>query len=483
MLGMKILMAASELAPLIRNGALADRMAELTSGLRALGHEVSVVIPLYRAVREGKAAKLKKTGVRFSVQVGPARYPCDIYEAKVGGVQVFLVSREEYFDRSGVYGSEDRDYQDNAARFIFFTKCVIELARRMEPALEILHVHSWETALAPVFVRDQRLPFRTVLTPHSLEYQGNFWSYDFGLTNLPGDYFGARGVEYYGSMNCLKGGILYADAVVLPSERFACAAQTAEYGCGLENVLRENQHKLFGIVSPDALTAWDPSADSALEAAFSAAKTTGRARNKAPFLRDAGLSDGLLAVCVSEATHGGGLDGLLGSLDRILVNGVRLALFGPVEPELTIPLEVARRKHAGRFVHFATFEEALARRALAAADIYVVPGPVEPLCIWLERAMAYGAIPVAAQCGGLFQFVRDWEPGPDSGNGFVFSARGADAVVDAFRRAVGVLTDSRARDTLRGRNLAGDFSATAGAIAHAGLYENLLNPGAARRAA
>ena len=117
----------------------------------------------------------------------------------------------------------------------------------MDPAPQILHANGWQTALLPVFVSQRRLPFRTVLTPHTLAYQGNFWSYDFGLTNLPGDYFSAHGVEYFGSMNCLKGGILFADAVVLPGGSYVHGAQTPEHGYGLENVLREHQHKLYGI--------------------------------------------------------------------------------------------------------------------------------------------------------------------------------------------------------------------------------------------
>ena len=157
-------------------------------------------------------------------------------------MQVFLIARDEYFDRSGFYGVDGRDYQDNAARFIYFTKAVVELAGRMNPSPEILLANGWQTALLPVFVAERRLPYRTVLTPHSLAFQGNFWSYDFALTNLPGDYFSAHGVEYYGSMNCLKGGILFANAVVLPSERYVWESQTPEHGYGLENVLREHQH-------------------------------------------------------------------------------------------------------------------------------------------------------------------------------------------------------------------------------------------------
>jgi starch synthase len=256
---MKILVASSELTPLARTGGLADAVAELTTELSRLGHEVSVVIPYYRSIREGKVAKTKKTRVKFNVQLGNAGIPVDVFETQTPeGVQVFLIAREEYFDRSGFYGVDGRDYQDNAARFV----CPRRPPSNWLIITQLKSLNGWQTALLPVFVAEQRLPYRTVLTPHSLAFQGNFWSYDFALTNLPGDYFSAHGVEYYGSMNCLKGGILFANAVVLPGERYVWEAQTPEHGCGLENVLREHQHKLYGIPSSEQVKDWKLPAES-----------------------------------------------------------------------------------------------------------------------------------------------------------------------------------------------------------------------------
>jgi starch synthase len=480
---MNILMAAAEMSPFLRNGELGDAVASLSAELRRQGHEVSVVVPCYRAIREGKG-KLKKTGVKFSVNVGPGRFPCEIFELKSPeGVQVFAVARDEYFDRSGIYGIDGRDYQDNAARFIFFTKCVVELARRMEPLPDILHCHSWETALAPVFCRDQRLPFRTVLTPHGLEFQGNFWSYDFALTNLPGEYFGARGVEYFGSMNCLKGGILYADAVSLPGERFASEAQTPAGGCGLDPVLREHQHKLFGILDAAGLDGWFPVSDSALAAKYSPAQPGKKSANRAALLQSCGLdADPARGILVSFADASPGLDILLSSLDRLLTDNCRLLLLGEVDPALTVPLEVARRKHRGRFTHLADFDEKLARQALAGADVLLLPGAVEPRATWLRRAIRYGTVPVALQCGGLFQLVRDFEPASGSGNGFTFRSATADGLLDVTRRALRALDDSAQREALVAANLARDFSHEASAQAYLALYSRLVGKPASKAA-
>lgn len=482
---MKILLAASEMTPFLRTGELGDAIADLSSQLRGLGHEVSVVLPCYRAVREGKSGRMKKTGVKFSVPVGAARYSCDIFEMKgPGGVQVFLVARDEFFDRSGVYGVDGRDYQDNATRFIFFTKCAIELARRLDPAPELLHFNSWETALGAVFCRDQKLPFRTVLTPHGLEYQGNFWSYDFSLTNLPGEYFSARGVEYFGSMNCLKGGILFADAVILPGERFVSEAQTPAFGCGLDAVLRENQHKLHGILPPGGLDEWDPAKDHGLTASYSASRPGGKAQSRAAALGAFGLDPNPfrpVTVAFTEACSG--IDVLLGSLDRVLADDARLVLLGPVDPALTVSLEVARHTHRGRFAHEEKFDPARARQALAAADLFLAPGPVDPRAVWLRRSMRYGVVPVALDCGGLFQLVLDRTAAGGGGNGFVFRSASVDGVVDVLRRAARALEDPAERAALVAANMQRDFSREASARAHEALYARLIGrPGLSRAA-
>ena len=165
---------------------------------------------------------MRTTGVEIPGAIGPRLIQAEILECVApNGVQVFLIRRDEFFDRSGLYGTDGRAYEDDAERSVFFSKAVVELARRVLPPPQILHVHDWQTALVPVLVKERHLPFKTVLTIHNLAYQGSFWAYDFGLTNLPGDYFSAKGVEFYGSMNLLKGGILHADAVTT-RERAVC---------------------------------------------------------------------------------------------------------------------------------------------------------------------------------------------------------------------------------------------------------------------
>src|SRR5437764_11374593 len=235
---MRILMISAEGPPLQRAGALVDVMDALPSALRARGHEVSVVLPFYREIKENRAFKKKKnTGMTVDVQVGDKVYTArDLEGRSASGVQLFLIRCNEFFDRAGIYGERGKPYEDNAARFIFFCKAVLELARRLTPQLEILHVHDWAPALVPVFVHAHGLPFSTVLTIDHVADQGSFWGLDFQLTNLPEPFFTLHGVEFFGRLNFLKGGILYADRITTVMEHYRREILTPAGGCVLNGV-------------------------------------------------------------------------------------------------------------------------------------------------------------------------------------------------------------------------------------------------------
>ena len=194
--------------------------------------------------------------------VGARSYVAEFLEGRnASGVQIFLIRCDEFYDRAGIYGEHGEPYEDNAARFIFFSKAALELARRLAPAPQILHVHDWASALVPVLVKEQQLPFATVLTIHHLAEQGSFWGLDFDLTNLPEKYFSLRGVEFFGRLNLLKGGILFADRITTVSEHYLHEIAEPEFACGLEHVLRENAHKISAILSGADYDRWNPAMD------------------------------------------------------------------------------------------------------------------------------------------------------------------------------------------------------------------------------
>src|SRR6266513_5029 len=274
---MRILMISAEAPPLQRTGALIDVMNALPQKLRKLGHEVSVALPFYREIRENADFKAKDTGVTVDVRVGKKTYIARYLEGRsASGVQIFLIRCDKFFDRPGIYGELGKSYEDNAARFIFFCKAALELARRLTPPLQILHVHDWAAALVPVFVRAHNLPFKTVLTIHHVAEQGSFWGLDFNLTNLPTRFFTLDGVEFFGRLNFLKGGILYADKITMLSEHYRSEILTLAGGYGLDGVLRENAHRLSAILDGADYKLWNPASDRLLPARYDEKRLRGK---------------------------------------------------------------------------------------------------------------------------------------------------------------------------------------------------------------
>jgi len=476
---MNILMAASEMAPFASSGSLADVLQALPAALQERGHQVSVVLPLHRSAREQTEIPLASTKVRFSVTVGEASMECEIFEAKLkNGLQVIFVARDEFFDRTGIYGTNGRDYQDNASRFIFFNKAVVELSRRLDPLPDLIHGHDWQCGLIPVFSKYRNLPFPQVLTVHDLGFQGNFWSQDFGLTNLPPDYFSPHGVEFYGSMNFLKSGIVFADRVIFPSDLFISEAQEPGHGCGMETLLKESADKLVGI--PDGVDGdvWNPATDSRLVANFSREEPAGKADCKEALLAGCSLRpapQGPVFGMVTRLLQERGFDILLPALDRILADDSRLIIVGEGEAPYEAQLRTAARKHAGKLHYHQGTDADLARRVFAGSDMLLAPARLEAGGIRVMQALRYGAVPLVRASGGLRQIVEDFQPSAGTGNGFVFFDFTSEALVDSVRRAKEVFANKKTWGKLMGRAMEADCSWEASASRYERLYRALLS--------
>lgn len=472
---MKILFAASEMAPFASTGALGESVAALAGALKSNGHEVSVVLPFYRSVRERGKTVPKKTGAKFLVQVGDQRLPCEIREARSPeGVQTFFVDRDEFFDRTGLYGVEGRDYQDNSTRFTYFAKCVVEVMRRMDPSPEVVHAHDWQAGLVPVFARDAGLNVRTVLGIGSLKYQGNFWSYDFGLTNLPGRYFSAQGLEYFGSLNFLKGGILFADRVILPGSRWVGESQTREFGSGLDPVLREHASKIEGILPGADLADWNPATDKGIPKRFRA--PSGKIANRRALLGRTGLDAdpaGPVALVIRDATVGFDGTTLIDGIDRLAPMDGRFVVLGDVPRKFISEMTSAARRHRGKVVWMPEYTEEICRSALAGSDVILLPSAAHPDVTWCVRALRYGLVPVHAACAGISLLLPKWHPGSDDGFAFPFYSRTPEALADAFRKFVSVWKSPGLRETLISRTMAADFSWSEAARKTEHIYRSL----------
>jgi starch synthase len=475
---MRILMISAEGPPLQRAGALIDVMDALPRELRKRGHEVSVTLPYYREIRENRAFKKKDGGITVDVQVGDKTYVAKYLEGRsASGVQLFFIRCDKFFDRLGIYGERGQPYEDNAARFIFLCKAALELARRLTPQVQILHVHDWAAALVPVFVHAQGLPFKTVLTIHHLDEQGSFWGLDFRLTNLPERFFTLYGVEFFGRLNFLKGGILYADKITAVSEHYRREILTAVSGHGLDGVLRENAYRLTAILHGADYTRWNPVSDRLLPANYDTKKLRGKRVCRDALLKEMKLAStprgpvfGMLTRVVEEK----GFEILVPLFDRLLWDDVRLIILGEGDPAYETALAIAARKFPGKFAYRKDYDEKLAHLIEAGMDISLIPSRFEPAGLSAMYNLKYGALPVARATGGIQEIIEDYDPAMDRGYGFLCYEYSSDAFWDAIKRAREIFRDRKIWTKLMKRAMARNFSWETSAQRYEELYTELV---------
>jgi starch synthase len=474
---MRILMISAEGPPLARATALVDVLEALPRELRARKHEVAIAMPYYREIRENPVVQVKETGVTVDVRVGLENYLAEYLEGRTaGGVQTFFVRCDEFFDRAGIYGEHGASYEDNAGRFIFFCKAALELARRMTPTPQILHLHDWASALVSVLVHNQQLPFATVLTIHHLEEQGSFWGLDFDLTNLPERYFKPRGVEFFGRLNLLKGGILFADKISTVSERYRREILSSNGGLGLDIVLREHAHRLVGILNGADYARWNPEIDSLLPRQFGSDHLEGKTVCRDLLLDAVGLASapaGPVFGMVTRLVPEKGFDLLMPLLDRLLSDDVRLIILGEGDPGYETALAIAARKYPAKFAYRRTYDEALAHLIEAGADITLIPSRIEPSGLSAMYSLKYGTLPVARATGGIQEIIEDYDPTLGIGYGFLCYENTPDAFWDSIKFAREIFHDRGLWATLMERAMSRDFSWEAVAERYEALYAQL----------
>ena len=470
-------MISAEGPPMQRAGALVDVMDALPGALRARGHDVSVVLPLYREIKENRAFKKKNTGITVDVEVGDKTYKARYLEGRsTTGVQLFLICCDEFFDRVGIYGERGKPYEDNAARFIFFCKAAIELARRLTPQLQILHVHDWAAALVPVFVYAQGLPFKTVLTIHHVADQGSFWGLDFRLTNLPQWFFTLHGVEFFGRLNFLKSGILFSDRITTVSEHYRREIQTPSGGCGLDGVLRENAHRLSAILDGVDYTRWNPASDRLIPARYDPRRLQGKQicrERLLAYMKLQAAPRGPVFGMVTRVVEEKGFEILVPLLDRLLWDDVRLIILGEGDPAYETALAVAARKFPTRFAYQKDYDEKLAHLIQAGMDISLIPSHFEPAGLNAMYNLKYGALPVARVTGGIQEIIEDYDPTIDSGYGFLCYEYSSEAFWDALKRARQIFQERALWTRLMKRAMARNFSWDASAQRYEALYKEL----------
>lgn len=442
----EITMVASEMFPFAKSGGLGDVIGALPLALGRMGHKVCVYLPAYRSVVRKYATG---SPVRIPGVFSDAGY--EIFSLEHEGVSVRLVAADDLFDRAGFYGDARGAFPDNAERFARFARGALSHMEGESAHPSIIHCHDWQSALISPLLKYRRAGdekwsgVSTVFTIHNLAYQGRFHPDEFAHTCLPDEAMGVEGLEFYGDVNFMKGGILFSDVFSTVSERYAQEMLTEEQGEGLEGVVVLRKESLFGIMNGIDDAVWNPESDPHIPAPFSSAHPEGKAECKAALQAELGLdagAEGPLCVVVSRLAHQKGIDLILETMGELMGLGVSLAVLGTGEEDLEKGLAGAASAYRGRVAFVPAYDEALSHRMYAGGDVLLMPSRYEPSGLNQLYAMRYGTLPYVRRVGGLADSViSSPTPGADSDTGFHFDAFDAGDFLAGAERICRVFLD------------------------------------------
>lgn len=437
----KILFVASEVAPYAKTGGLADVAGALPKALRKLGHDVRVVMPAYQGILS--RFPFVSTGGSVQVPVGGFFEHADIWQGAMAGVPVYLIDHPEYFHRNGLYGTALSDFPDNAERFAFFCRAALELCKEIDFVPDVIHGNDWQCGLLPVFLRSvyQTDPFfastGTLFTIHNLGYQGHFPPTLLKLFGLPAELNRIDGLEFYGAISLLKGGVVFSDVVTTVSDTYCREIQTPDYGHGFDGILRAQHNRLFGVLNGLDPDDWDP--QQLPEHPFSPQDLTGKAACKRALQQELGLKVDAkipLIVMVSRLDRQKGFELIEDAWDAMMALPVQFALLGSGNRELEERFSVRARTHAGQFALTTGFNEDLSRRFYAGGDLFLMPSLYEPCGLSQLIALRYGTLPVVRSTGGLADTIVDPQHDAALANGFSFVPYTATALLYSLNRAL-----------------------------------------------
>ena len=480
---MKIVHAASEVYPYMKTGGLADAVGALAGTLADRGHEVSVFLPGYRSAIAHPSAAAAERKLRLKIEMGDEYLSGEIFAfSPKKNLTVYLVCREEYFDRSHAYGNGERDYEDNADRFIFFCKAVVETMRLADLGADIVHAHDWQAALLPLLLRDAErrfgvtLAMKTVFTIHNIAYQGLFPSAWFPRTNLPEELFSMDGLEYYGQVNFLKGGILFADRLTTVSPRYAKEIQTPEFGCGLEGVIQTRADDIAGLINGVDDAVWSPETDARIPARYSAADLAGKKACRAELLRHCGfdpLFTGPVFGMICRLAEQKGVDLVVENSRFFTGRECRLVVLGAGDKRLEASLRSIAAQAPSKVFVCARLDESMSHLIEAGSDFFLMPSLFEPCGLNQMYSQVYGTVPVVSRVGGLVDTVRDADEDAAAGTGIMCDPTSA-SLGDALERALKLFAGKDRYAAVQQRGMVRDFSWRTAAAAYETLYRDSL---------
>ena len=472
---MRILFVASEALPYAKTGGLADVIEALPRALVKLGHEVAVFLPRYRDV---KPSSVVLPSVTIS-QGTRLRFP-SIGGSLHRGVRYFFLDDPFYFDRDGLYADRHRDFSDNAERFTEFSRAALELAKQVWLP-DIFHCHDWQAAMVPVLLRssygDDRVlgNIPVVFTIHNMGYHGLFPRDVLQRAGIPSELYYPGGIEFFGNVNFLKGGLVYSDYLTTVSRKYAQEIQTSEFGFGLEGVVRTRADRLVGILNGVDYSVWSPDRDALLPAKYSAANMAGKQACKEKLLDELKLAKDnphrpVLGI-VSRFADQKGFDLIASIIRELLYEDVLLAVLGTGDRRYEDMFRALAKDFPGRVGAVISYDNRLAHLIEAGADIFLMPSRYEPCGLNQIYSLRYGTVPVVRATGGLDDTIDSFDLEHGTGTGFKFYDYDRGALLHAIRQALHSYSNDGVWKRIQLNGMAKDFSWNTSATEYAKLYE------------
>jgi len=483
---LRVLFLSSEVTPFAKTGGLADVAGSLPDALKRQGVEVSIALPRYRSTREsGFPVEPLLTGLQ--VPLGRTTLTGRVLQGQTkGGVPVHFFEREDLFDRPNLYATSEGDYYDNLERFVYFSRAVLLFLRQAGSSVDVIHCHDWQTGLVPAYLKtvyrtDPLLASTASLfTIHNIGYQGLFPREKLAVCGLPPQVFQVEGLEYWGQISLLKSGIVYADALTTVSPSYAREIQLPEFGLGMEGILQKRAKDLHGVLNGVDYDLWSPEKDPDIPYPYDIRRLAEKARNKEALLDETGLEESLrdrpLFGMISRLSSQKGCDLLVRVVEGMVGLGAGVVILGSGEERYQALLEKAAAGHPGAVSLRIGFDESLAHRIMAGADILLIPSLYEPCGLTQMYALRYGTVPLVRATGGLNDTIVPFDPETGKGNGFKFGPYRAEALMEAVNEAVRLYRDSAAWHVLMTNGMAEDFSWDRSAKRYLELYRSIVAP-------
>ena len=474
---MKILFVAPEGLPFSKTGGLADVVEALPKCLVSLGHEVTVFLPRYRHTHTVAVSVPSLT-----IQMGDSlRFAGIVEGGSLHGVRYYFVDDPEYFDRDQLYGVAGRDYPDNAERFAEFARAAIEFCKQVWKP-DVIHCHDWQSALVPVLLRTQYdhddalqgLP--VVFTIHNMGYQGTFPRDAMKKIGLPESLFSIDATEFYGRINFLKGALIYSDYLTTVSPKYSEEIQTPEFGHGLDGVIRNRADRLTGILNGADYSVWSPERDKVIASRYSQKDLSGKVACKKDLLEVFGLPPEAIEKpvigIVSRFAGQKGFDLIEEIANELLAEDLAITALGAGEPKYEKLFHELARTYPAKFSVKVAYNNILAHKIEAGADIFLMPSRYEPCGLNQMYSLKYGTVPVVRATGGLDDTIEAFDPASGRGTGFKFQTYAGAALLAALRQALAVFrNEPSAWKRIQLNGMAKDFSWQASAVEYARLYE------------